>query len=341
LGGAFNGGIFLDLLPMGSSVYMEISKNKYKKLIEPSYIGKLRTRNRIIKTGAGTCYAKDGWVTPKYKAYYEALARGGVGLLIVEHCEVEYPLGAEFNNGTTLRLDEDRFIDSVKELVQLIHKHDCPTMVQFYHIGIWHDSKLSGMQAISSSSLAESEMPKPDVTWWKYEPCKTMTFTDIERVINCFVLAAERAKKAGFDGVEINGAGNHLINSFFSRIYNKRDDKYGIQSLENRSRFMVEIIQSIKKRLGQDFPITTIINGAEYGDPRGTTIEESKWFAKLIKAAGADAIQIRPFGYDQFKQMVWPESIFYPEPPHPFPKELDGSRHGAGPPAQLAHIALV
>ena len=270
---------------------------RFEKLLEPGKIGKIRTRNRIIKTGAGMAYARDSWVTDEYKAFYGAIARGGVGLIIVEEADCDYPLGTAFADGTNLRIDEDRFIPSLAELAQVIHKYECPTFLQLLHNGPWHASVTSGIQPVSASFLTEDEVPKQDIPGWKYTAYHELTISEIESIILKFAMAAERAKKAGFDGVEINGASGHLINSFLSRIYNKRQDKYGCQSIENRCRFLTEIIRAIKQRVGQDFPVGVLYNGAEFGFPKGTTLEEAKEFARLLEHAGVDVIQIRAYGY--------------------------------------------
>ena len=101
---------------------------------------------------------------------------------------------------------------------------------------------------------------------------RELTIAEIEELVDKFARAAERAQKAGFDGVEINAATFHLINSFLSRAWNKRQDAYGCADLESRARFVVEIIREIKKRLGQDFPVSVLINGAEFGVDKGITI---------------------------------------------------------------------
>ena len=132
---------------------------------------------------------------------------------------------------------------------------------------------------------------------------KELTIPEIEDLVDKFANAAVRAQKAGFDGVEVNAARMHLINSFLSRAWNKRQDKYGCASLENRSRFLVEIIREIKKRLGQDFPVTTLINGIELRIDKGITIEEAQGFATILQDAGVDAIHVRAFGYHGFQSI--------------------------------------
>ena len=145
-----------------------------------------------------------------------------------------------------------------------------------------------------------------------------------------YVLAAERYQKAGFDGVEINASGNHLLNSFLSRGFNKRQDAYGCESLENRGRIVVDIIREIKGRLGKDFPISVLINGMEYGVDNGLTIKETQGLARIFQEAGADCMHIRVDGIGKYLSSHYPELIHYPEPPKPLGEMLDGSRHGAG-----------
>ena len=103
---------------------------KFKKLIEPGYIGSVRTRNRLIKTGATTLYWHEDelHMNKTILAYYEAIAKGGVGLLIVESPTIDYPSSSRWRQ--IYRLDDDKYIEGISELVQVIHKHNCPTFMQ-------------------------------------------------------------------------------------------------------------------------------------------------------------------------------------------------------------------
>jgi 2,4-dienoyl-CoA reductase (NADPH2) len=157
-----------------------------------------------------------------------------------------------------------------------------------------------------------------------------VSLAEIEDLIQMFVKASQRAKKAGFDGVEINAATCHLINSFYSRIFNKREDEFGCASLENRARFLNRIIIDTKKQLGTDFAVTALINIAEYGHEKATTFEEGVQFARLAAEAGADAIQVRAHGYGHRGGLLQPDRLFYPEFPKPLPKDLDWSHRGVG-----------
>ena len=317
--------------------------NQFRKLLEPGQIGNVKTKNRIFKTGAGSTLGDgSGKVSLKHKAFYGALARGGVGLIVVEAGTIDRApeAGIASGSGTFLRFDTDEFIPSLRELVELIHKYNCPTFFQMMMGGATESAP--GVQAVSSSFLTQAEVKERQPYHKAYlvdnpQSPRELTIEEIEGLVDKFALAAERASKAGFDGVEVNGGNGHLINAFISRVWNRRHDKYGYESLENRSRFLVEIVQAIKKRLGQDFVVTVNFNAAEYGIENATTLEEGLKFARIIQGAGADAILGRSHGYkDVSMDIVWPERIFIPEPPDPLPKDCDWSQYGAGAFAPIA-----
>ena len=299
---------------------------RFQKLLEPSYIGKVKTRNRIIKTAQGSSFIEpDGYVGEQAKAYYETMAKGGVGLLIVESCGVEYPLGIH-HFPVQFHLDDDKYIPGYTELVQVVHKHGCPIFLQLFHSGPWNPTGLLPKRDTkSASTLTEAELPGPG-----FAIPRGVSLAEIEDLIQMFVKASQRAKKAGFDGVEINAATCHLINSFYSRIFNKREDEFGCASLENRARFLNRIIIDTKKQLGHDFAVTALINIAEYGHEKATTFEEGVQFARLAAEAGADAIQVRAHGYGHRGGLLQPDRLFYPEFPKPLPKDLDWSHRGVG-----------
>lgn len=301
---------------------------RFEKLLEPAYIGSVRTRNRIIKTAAGTHYSNDDHFHMHQRTleFYEALARGGVGLLIVESPSVDYPAG-----GTRHRLDDDKYIDGFRELTKVIHKHGCPTFLQFYHNG---PMGLPGQQNLVAASPV---MLKADTDLHNQMP-RELTIPEIEELVDKFASAAVRAQKAGFDGVEINAGSSHLLNSFISPFWNRRQDVYG-GSVGNRARFLVQIIQETKRRLGDSFPVTALISGIEIGQAVGIdnnkclTAEDSRRTAKLIQEAGANAIHVRNEWLGAHQAGWLPELLFYPEPPVPlksFPKEYNWRQRGAG-----------
>lgn len=306
-----------------------MTDNRFLKLLEPASIGKVKLKNRMIKTaqGSSTIEPDTGFAGERAKTYYENLAKGGVGLLIVESCGVEYPLGVH-HPPVQFRFHDDKLIPSFSELVNVVHKHGCPIFLQLIHSGAWNPTGFLSDRhdARAPSALTKDELPGAD-----FVETKGMTLSEVEEVIDMFIKAAERARKAGFDGVEINSGTCTLPNSFLSRVFNRRQDKYGISSLEDRARFVTDIVSGIRKRLGADFAVTTLINIAEYGNERATKVAEGVQFAKFIQDAGADAIQVRAHLYGHRGGLLHADRLFYPELIFESPPEdLDWSNKGKG-----------
>jgi 2,4-dienoyl-CoA reductase (NADPH2) len=316
---------------------MSTKNRQYEKLLEPGRIGSVKTRNRIVKSGAGMLmwHEDDLHMRPEVLAFYEGIARGGVGLLIVESPTIDYPRGVRWKE--RYRIDDDKYIQGLSELVQVIHKHGCPTFMQMNHDGPWqvklpftpepmYDGAPIGASPVSFESEGDfhAETPHP------------LTVAEIQEIVDKFAGAAVRAQKAGFDGVDINAASSHLLHNFFSPFWNKRTDSYG-GSIENRARFAMEIIREIKKRLGKDFPVSIIMNGIEMGqgigvdDRKCLTHEDARGIAKCLQQAGADAIQVRSHFLGYHVGAYLPDALFYPAPPIPiesFPKPYNAAQHG-------------
>jgi 2,4-dienoyl-CoA reductase (NADPH2) len=307
-----------------------MGKARFDRLLEPYHIGKVLTRNRIVKTAAGMSYQTDEYMNETSKAFYEGLAKGGVGLLVVESPAIDYPLSLMFPK--QFRLDDDRFIEGYRELAEVIHKHGCPTFLQMWHCGQWQQRELFGLQGVAASAISRGTLGGSHLPM---EVPRELSIPEIEDLVDKFASTAVRAQKAGFDGVEVNAGSNHLLATFLSRIWNRRQDAYG-GSLENRARFVLDIIREIKKRLGPDFPVVTTINGVEIGEEgkdENRTYEEGQELARMIQEAGADALQVRFYWLHHDISVLTPEVLFYPEPHIPlksFPKELDWSHRGAG-----------
>ena len=149
-------------------------------------------------------------------------------------------------------MDDDRYIPGFTKLTNAVHKHGCPIFLQIMHSGPWYvpdEGREVLGERVSSSALPEkefrelAEMRAPDMIMPR-EP----SVAEIEDLIDKFAKTAERAQKAGFDGVEINGSHHHLVNCFFSTIWNRRHDAYGCDNLENRARFACGIVAEVKRR---------------------------------------------------------------------------------------------
>ena len=297
--------------------------------MEPGYIGSVRTKNRILKTGStlGFYPWEGGHIQQKVIDSYEAFAKGGAGLVTVGAAPLGVPPGMGY------LMDNDKFLPGMTRLAEAIHKYDCPAFVQMFHLGPMLPPFLvsSGVRPVAASSLDKSELPLPGLA-----VPKELSISEIEEIVQQFGDQAERIKKAEFQGVELNSGCNHLLNSFLSRAWNKRQDAYGVGSLESRSKIIVDIIKEIKRRNGKDFVIISLINGAEPGLEKGITPEESQGIAKILQAAGADAIHVRAEFYSKPKDLSkrdstqLPDIAFYPETPFPLGRAVDDSRHGAG-----------
>lgn len=300
---------------------------KFEKLMEPGYIGQLRIKNRIIKTASGTGYAENGLPCGRMNDFYASLAKGGVGLIIVENCSVEWPRGTHFIK-TGLRFHDDQCIPYHHQLTEAIHQYHCPVFIQFMHAGPWlaKQEGIGPQERVAVSALTQEELPSD-----AWVPSKELSIAEIEELIDLFAQAAVRAQKAGYDGVEINGSYYHLINGFLSRFWNRRQDRYGCKSFEDRSRFYCEVIREVKRRCGKDYPVATNINAIEFGLQNGMTLEEAKGIAPLLERAGADMIQVRVSGYGEYGSLLLPEHLLYPEIPKNLDlKGLDLSHKGRG-----------
>jgi 2,4-dienoyl-CoA reductase (NADPH2) len=311
-----------------------MSNKKFRKLMEPAYIGQVRTRNRIIKNGTGLFYdtkADGGHMNDTNIACYETMSKGGVGLLVTATAPL---IDADVPG---FRITRDEYIPGFTKLAAAIHNHGCPAFAQIFHVGPMSPLFFKAPSGVAASSIPKGESPRPF-----FEVARELTIPEIQDIVETFGKAAERIKKAGFDGIELNSATNHLLNSFLSRAWNRRQDAYGCESLESRARIVVEIIQDIKRRNGRDFAIIALINGAEVGLKQGITLEESKGIARLLEEAGADAIEVRAEFYmrtedDQRRDSThFPEIYFYPEPPKVLGADIDGNHHGIGASVPLA-----
>jgi 2,4-dienoyl-CoA reductase (NADPH2) len=292
---------------------------KFNGLFEPGTIGQLKIKNRFVGVAAGTDFVDAEGILQLNKElpYFGAVARGGVGLIIIS--------GAR----SPFRLDE-KHVPDYKALTDVVHKYDCPIFSQFEHRGAWLPGPKRAVdrsQVVSASAIPLSDLQErgPD---FPIAP-RELTVPEIKDIVDNFASAAERARKAGFDGMEINAATCHLGNSFLSRAWNRRRDEYGCQSLENRARFVIEIKDEIKKRLGQAVPVGILMNGAEFGIKDGLTVAETQGLARIFEQAGFDYISVRAYGYMDYFDLHLPDSILFPEPPKPMPP-LDINRRGVG-----------
>ena len=250
--------------------------NKGLKLLEPITVGNLEIRNRIIMPAMHLGYCPDGLVTDQMIGFYRERARGGAGLIIVGGCSIDRHA---YLNMVSLRGDE--FIPGHHRLVKVIKEVGAAAAVQLFQPGCYASSKDTGIQPIAPSAVASGltgEMPRE------------MTEEDIQEVITGFAAAASRAVEAGYDMVEILASTGYLISQFFSPVTNKRTDRYG-GDFDNRARFGEEVIDAVRRAVGERYPIMVRLSGSDFV-PGGSTNSEIVRFARKLRRAGADAFNV-------------------------------------------------
>ncbi|MGB8706350.1 MAG: FAD-dependent oxidoreductase [Dehalococcoidia bacterium] len=257
-----------------------MNHKQFPKLFEPGRIGNLELKNRLVMPPMATNYAtEDGEVTQRQIDYYEERAKGGVGLIIVEFSVVDSPIGKGAMR--QIVIDHDRFIPGLSKLAAAIKRHGAKAAIQIHHAGRQASSVITGLQPVAPSPVPVLGGEQP----------RELTLEEIGALIRRFGEAAERAKRAGFDGVEIHGAHGYLISQFLSPLANHRQDAYG-GSVEKRARFLLEVIKAVRSKVGKDYPVWCRLSAMEIGADGGITVEETQTVAKLAEKAGVDAIDV-------------------------------------------------
>ena len=269
---------------------------KYDKLFEPGKIGSLTIKNRFIMGAMGVGYAElGGTPTDRTAAYYEERAKGGFGLLITEVSRVQED---EFCTPFEPSFADDKHIPAWKKVTDAVHKHGAYIFPQLHQPGRQYTQAMLGHPVSAPSPLA---CPVFD------ETPHELTTEEVWDNIRLFGDAAVRAKKAGFDGVEIHAGHGYLVQQFLSQFTNRRFDEFG-GSLENRARFACEICKDIKEKCGADFPVIIKLSSEEKV-PGGMTISDTKILAKYLEEAGYDLIEATLCTYASLDWMSAPEDV--------------------------------
>lgn len=255
---------------------------EFKKLFEPLKIKNITLKNRLVMSAACTEYGtEDGYVTDRLVNYYAERAKGGTGLIFVEVANPVYPAGKVLVH--QLSIHDDKYIPGLKRLADAVHAYGAKIILQISHAGRQTTSKTSGQQPWAPSAM----LPKVAMYW---EMPKEMTIEEIKWIPGKFAEAAERAKKAGFDGIEFHYAHGYLMTSFISPYTNKRTDEYG-GSLENRMRLPLETLRACTAFASPDFLISVRMNADDYVEG-GVSLEEAKIIAKMLVENGTDIISV-------------------------------------------------
>jgi 2,4-dienoyl-CoA reductase-like NADH-dependent reductase (Old Yellow Enzyme family)/thioredoxin reductase len=254
----------------------------YPHLFSEGRFGRLTLRNRIIMAPMGTGFATpDGRVTDRHLHYYAERALGGVGMVITEVVGVEGDIDPT-PAGNLLRLDSDLQIAGFSDLARVIHDHGAAACIQLTPGFGRQGQAPPGRALVSSSDIPSFTDPKTTA--------RGLSREEIARLVQAFGEAARRAASAGFDAIEIHGHTGYLVDQFLSPLWNTRTDEYG-GSLDNRVRFAVELIRSVRERLGPDFPVSFRFS-ADLKVPGDRPLEEARAIGCRLVEAGATALHV-------------------------------------------------
>jgi len=248
-------------------------------LFEPAAIGKMILKNRMVRsaTWEGMCYP-DGRPTDKLIQYYSRLASGGVGLIITGYT---YVCREGKQNPGKMGLYNDSFGSEYQKMTQAVHDAGGRIAMQLVHAGGQARSQYSGKTPVAPSGIRTIQFPEKPLE---------LTQEQIRDIVRSFGIAALKAKYYGFDAVQIHGAHGYLVNQFLSPLTNQRKDQYG-GSLENRSRFLMEVYDEIREKTGSDFPVCIKMNAADHLDG-GLEPEDAVTVAEWLSQKGINAIEV-------------------------------------------------
>ena len=313
----------------------------YDMLFSPMKIGNVEIKNRIVMAPMCMGFGQyNGCATETMMNYYEERAKGGVGLIFTEITRINDITGA--SSFGQLGMSHDYQIPALKEMADRIHKHNCKVMVELHHpgrqnlglmigtvpicnigsklLGNMYTKILTGAVIPPGKVLQDKDIVPRTVAPSKCEKSKMsesvnreLSKKEIKKLICQFVEGAVRVQKAGCDGVELHASHGYLIQQFLSPNTNKRTDEYG-GSLKNRMRFLLEIIDGIRKNCGKDFPIVVRLTVDEMyskigQDGKGYNLEEGLKMAKILNDKGIDAIDVSSAAYDTSNYWLEPTTF--------------------------------
>jgi 2,4-dienoyl-CoA reductase-like NADH-dependent reductase (Old Yellow Enzyme family) len=249
-------------------------------LFEPISINTMALKNRAVRSATWTGMAEpDGQCSERLIRYMEALARGEVGLMITGFAYV-LPNGQALPG--QLGIHDDALIPALSTLTETIHGAGGKICMQIVHSGAQTILRQRDDRPTWGPSAVYNEV-------FRRTP-KAMTQREIKETVEAFAQGASRAKKAGFDAVQLHGAHGYLVSQFLSPLTNQRTDRYG-GPIENRARFLFEVYGAVRKEVGKDFPVLIKLNGKDF--VRGGLMEKDALFvAEKLDEMGMDAIEV-------------------------------------------------
>lgn len=241
----------------------------------PLEVGALSLRNRTVRAGCFEGMSLEGRVTERLVEHHSRVAEGGVGMTTLSYCSVSED-GRAFGHEIWMRPE---ILPELKGFTDAVHAAGAAASIQLGHCGFFASPRVIGQRTLGASAK---------LCLFRCARCRAMTPADIRQKIVDFTQAAILAQSAGFDAVEIHAGHGYLLSQFLSPWTNRRKDEYG-GVLENRLRFPVEVVESVRKVLGPDYPVVVKMNQRD-GMRGGVELDEAVEIAKAFEAAGASAL---------------------------------------------------
>lgn len=247
---------------------------KYKYIFSPGQIGSLVVKNRLLMAPMSVYLAnEDGTVSEELIQFYVERAKGGMGMIFTEYAFVN-PTGRSCPRQTSAA--DDAMIPGLERLAKAVHKEDTKICLQIQHGG--------------RRSIVEPTAPSPIPMLKNSDTPRAYTTKEVYQLIDDFVQAAVRGKKAGYDMVEVHGSHGYLLSDFLSPRSNRRTDEFG-GTVENRAKVMTKIIRGIKEACGEDYPVSVRLSGDELVTD-GNKKRDAAALAMILEDAGADLINV-------------------------------------------------
>ena len=248
------------------------------KLFETSKIKNMTIKNRSVRSATWDGMAEiKGYSTEAIDTLSTELARGEVGLLISGHAYVHQDGQI---SPRQLGIFSDGHIDGLSRMTELVHANGGTIAVQLAHAGCHSNASFTGIEPMGPSVMKNENGPF----------CREMTKQDIDRVVSDFGHAAIRARKAGFDGIQLHAAHGYMMSQFLSLFYNSRTDEYG-GTVANRARIILEILRQVRAEVSTGYPVMIKLNSEDFIEG-GFSVSEMLEVSAMLENEGIDAIEL-------------------------------------------------